>query len=190
MVIKIKEISIGGGGKISRNFQSVPYPCKVTVTGEDGDKPSKMIEKAIKLLIVVVDNARENAEKELDLLIKMKEDSEMGFIVRNDINKPSKALPEITIETLDIKQTSSSPMTHFKDLKNSTIMAESESGLAYQVVKDGYFTWLAKSHIDEGIMPLPLGVLIQEIHLKNERKWILGKDKAGNPKLEWQVVGG
>ncbi len=83
-----------------------------------------------------------------------------------------------------------SSMTYFTELTKCTIMAESESGKAYQVIKDGFFTWLAKSHVEESAMPLPLGILIPNIPLRKDRQWILGKGKDGKPKLEWKVVGG
>ena len=83
-----------------------------------------------------------------------------------------------------------SSMTYFTELTNCTIMAVSESGLAYQVIKDGFFTWLAKSHVEESAIPLPLGILIPNIPLRKDRQWILGKGKDGKPKLEWKVVGG
>ena len=65
-----------------------------------------------------------------------------------------------------------------------------EKGLTYKIVKEGCFVYLARSHIEEKVMPLPFGVLIQEIPIKKERKWILGKDKNGHPKLEWKAMGG
>ena len=57
-------------------------------------------------------------------------------------------------------------------------------------MKDGYETWIAKSHIKDEKLPLPFGVNIPEIILKDDHKWILKKDKYGVPKTEWTRVGG
>ena len=182
MVIKVKEITIGGGGKISRGFQSVPYPCKVTVTGEDGDKPSKMIKKAIKLLAVVVDTARENAEKELELLVRRKEESEKASIVRNDINKPSKALPKRANEEQFKKETVEVTEAIIMSPNEVTVRAGTPKSLL--VTKKGYQKWIAFS-LMEGISEgdYKIGEYIEEITIIAEReKWF--NEVKGWDKLE------
>ena len=76
------------------------------------------------------------------------------------------------------------------NLKNCTVIEESPSGLAYKLVKEGCYVYLAKSHIEEDALPLSMGVLLPDIPIKSDRKWILGKDKNGHPKLEWKAMGG
>ena len=77
---------------------------------------------------------------------------------------------------------------HLDNLKNCTVLEE--KGLTYRIIKEGYVTYLAKSHIEPEIMPLPFGVLIAEISIIEKRQWIFGKNKDGSPKLEWKAMGG
>lgn len=178
----IKEIMITRGRKYTRDFQSVSYNVGLTFDidedNKDFDLVRQQIIKALQKLVI----AEEIRCRDTMLL----QDYENG-------KKPEATSSGHPVEKLVVTEekieTTNSPMTYFKDLKNCTIMAESESGMAYQVIKDGFYTWLAKSHIDESVMPLSMGILLQDIPLKDTRKWILGKDKGGNPKLEWKVVG-
>ena len=78
----------------------------------------------------------------------------------------------------------------FDNLKDVTVIEESPSELAYLIIKDGYQTWLAKSHVIETSLPLKFGVLIKEVTLRDDRKWILGKKKNGIPNLAWEPMGG
>ncbi|KKL89119.1 hypothetical protein LCGC14_1917960, partial [marine sediment metagenome] len=76
------------------------------------------------------------------------------------------------------------------NLENVTVMMESESGKAYHIIKDGYQTWLAKSHIIQEKLPLAFGIVIPEIPLREDRKWILNRKKDGMPNLDWEPCGG
>lgn len=183
MTIKIKEISIGGGGKISRNFQSVPYPCKVTVTGEDGDKPSEMIKKASNLLTEVIKVARELAEKELERLVREKEESEMAKFVTADnyINKKTavdKALPVVR-EVNPTKKSAVKEMIETSTLEESVIMDPNEVTVmantpkSLLVSKKGYQKWIAFS-LMEGIYEgdYERGDYIEKITIKADKaKW-------------------
>ncbi len=75
----------------------------------------------------------------------------------------------------------------FGDLQNVLILELSKSGMAYRILKEGCETWISKSHIDESVLPLKVGKLMEDLPLKNDRKWVLGKKKDGKPNQEWSV---
>lgn len=108
------------------------------------------------------------------------------------INKKAKMINEtlqqediqFTKETLEVEE-----LVYIDNLEDVIVVKESDSGLAYNIMKDGYETWIAKSHIKDEKLPLPFGVSISEIILKDDHKWILKKDNKGVPKTEWKRVG-
>ena len=189
MVIKVKEITIGRSRKWAWDFgNSVGFNVSITIEGTTAkDTLEDMSTAGIVAILPLQEKEQERCRDVYDIG-QLQEGIEFKEAVESTIKATASGHP---VEKLLVKEEKStnSPMTYFPDLKNCTIMAESESGMAYQVIKDGFYTWLAKSHIDESVMPLQLGILLIDIPLKSARKWILGKDKEGNPKLEWKVVG-
>lgn len=192
MTIKVKEITIGGGGKISREYQSQEYPVSVTVIVEEGDKPSKAIEKAIKLLIVARLKAYEVAEEELERLILLKRESEMAEIhsayketVKATKKEPPvrKAEPQFKEEKLIVTEEKTITTEEvLMDPNEVTIMAKTD--LSLLVTKKGYQKWIPFSLMpDISKDDYNKGEYIEKIVIKEDkRKWF--NEVKGWDKLE------
>ncbi len=95
--------------------------------------------------------------------------------------------PGVAPEPLPPLKLDPDSLPYFANLENVMVVEISTSGKAYRILKEGFEVYLALSHIDESMGILTPGKIYENIELKRERGWVLGRKNDGKPNLEWKV---